>query len=110
GFVVEADVAARDWHVERAAGLGDPFDRLDELPHDLGTLGVAEVQAVGRADRHAAGAGDVSRRLRDGEHRAPAGIQVDVAAVAVGRDRERAVRPFDAYDAGAHTGGREGVG
>ena len=52
GLVVEADVAAGDRHVERAARVGDALDGLDELPHDLGPLGVAEVQAVGGADRH----------------------------------------------------------
>ena len=53
GLVVEADVAAGDRDVERAARLGDALDRLDELPHDLRPLRVAEVQAVGGADRHA---------------------------------------------------------
>ena len=53
GLVVEADVAAGNRRIEGAARLGDPFDRLDELPHDLGTFGIAEVQAVGRTDRHA---------------------------------------------------------
>ena len=85
GLVVEADVAAGDRDVQRAARVGHAFDRLDELPHDLGPLGVAEVQAVGRADRDAAGAGDVARRLGDRQHRAAPRIEVAVAAVAVGR-------------------------
>ena len=51
GLVVEADVATGDRHVERPARFGNARDRLDELPHDLGPLGVAEVQAVGGADR-----------------------------------------------------------
>src|SRR6185436_18573167 len=40
GFVVEADIAAGDGHVERTAGLGNAFDGLHELPHDLGLLRV----------------------------------------------------------------------
>ena len=70
GFVVEADVAAGDRHVERAAGVADAADGFADLPHDLGPLGIAEVQVVGRADRLAAGARDVARRFGHGEHRA----------------------------------------
>ena len=61
GLVVEADVAAGDRDVERPAGRAHALDRARELPHDLGPLRVAEVEAVGRADRQAAGAGDVAR-------------------------------------------------
>ena len=50
---------------ERLARLRHPLDRLGELPADLGLLGVAEVEAVGEAERLAAGAGDVARRLED---------------------------------------------
>ena len=45
-LVVEADVAADDREVERHARLAHPVDHLRELPHHLGVLGVAEVQAV----------------------------------------------------------------
>ena len=38
GLVVEADVAAGDRDVQRAAGLADAFDRLGELPHDFRPL------------------------------------------------------------------------
>ena len=62
-LVVEADVAAGDRDVERAARRANTLDRARELPHDLRPLGIAEVQAVGRADRQAAGARDVPRRL-----------------------------------------------
>src|SRR5437763_799807 len=56
GLVVEGDVAAHDREIERAAGLGHPVDTADELAHDLGPLGIAEIHAVrrrqwARADR-----------------------------------------------------------
>ena len=87
---------------ERAARLADAFDRLRELPHDRRPLGIAEVQAVGRAERPRAGARDVARRLGHGQHRAAVRIEVAVAAVAVDRHRQRAVGALDAHDAGAH--------
>ena len=71
GFVVEADVAAGDRDVERPARVADAADRFADLPHDLRPLGIAEVEVVGRADRLAAGARDVARRLGDGEHARP---------------------------------------
>ena len=110
GLVVEADVAAGNRHVERAARLGDSLDRLDQLPHDLGPLWIAEVQAVGRADRDRAGAGDVPRRFRDRQHRAAPGIEVAVPAVAIRRNRQPACRPLDADDAGAEASGGDRVG
>ena len=47
GLVVEADVAAGDRDVERAAGGANALHGLRELPHDLRLLGVAEVEVVG---------------------------------------------------------------
>ena len=66
GLVVERDVARDDRDAERARRGRDPVDRLRELPGDLGFLGIAEVEAVGQAERLPAGAGDVSRRAEDG--------------------------------------------
>ena len=54
GLVVEAHVAAGDRRLERAARVGHPADRLGELPHHLGPLRVAEVQAVGDRERRRA--------------------------------------------------------
>ena len=51
GLVVEADVAADDRDAERPARLGHAVDRLGELPHHLGMLGVAEVEAVDERER-----------------------------------------------------------
>ena len=59
GLVVEADVAAGDRRIEEAAGFGHAFDGFHELRHDLGPLGVAEVEAVGGGDAAA------RRRSRD---------------------------------------------
>ena len=75
-LVVQADVAAGDRHAERAAGLADALDGLRELPHDRGPLGVAEVEAVGRAERTGAGAGDVARRFGHREHRAAPRVEI----------------------------------
>ncbi len=65
GVVVERDVARHDRDAERLGSLRHPLDRLGELPADLGLLGVAEVEAVGEAERLAADAGDVAGRLED---------------------------------------------
>ena len=101
-LVVEADVAAGDRHGERAAGGADAFNRPGELPHDLRPLRVAEIQAVGGAERPAAGAGDVARRFSDRQDGAPIGVEVAVAAVAIDRHRQCALRALDSDDAGTH--------
>ena len=89
GLVVEADVAAGDRHVERAAGVADAAHGLAELPHDLGPLRVAEVEVVGAANRFGARAGDVARGLGHRQHRAAIRVEIAVAAVAVDRHGER---------------------
>ena len=48
GFVVEADIAARDRRPKMAASLADSLDGLDQLGHDLRLFRIAEVQAIGR--------------------------------------------------------------
>ena len=52
-LVVEAHVAPDHREAEGEAGLGHAVDGLGQLPHDLGVLGVAEVEAVDH--RHAGG-------------------------------------------------------
>ena len=64
GLVVERHVSRDDRNPQLVRGLGDPVDRLRQLPADLGLLGVAEVQAVGERERLAARAGDVERRAK----------------------------------------------
>ena len=90
-LVVEADVPADDREAERPAGLGHPVDRLRELPHHLGVLGVAEVQAVHERERPGPDAGQVEHRL--GHHRGRAGPRVDRAPAVVAVGGERQARP-----------------
>ena len=59
-----------------------------ELPHHLGVLGRAEVQAVGDRERHGAGGGDVAVGLGERELRAGVRVELGEAAVAVGRERD----------------------
>ena len=108
-LVVEAHVAARHRRVEPAAGLGEAGHRLAELPHDLGVLGVPEVEAVGDRQRLRARAGDVSRGLGQRQRRPGVGVEVAEAAVAVGRDRYPLLRPLDPHDRGVRTGRHDGV-
>src|SRR5438067_1409226 len=103
GLVVEADVAARNRHVERSTRLANPFDRLCELPHDRRAFRVAEVQAIGRAERPGAGARDVPGRFSHGEHRAPMRIEVAVPAVPIDRQSQRAIGAAHTNDARAHS-------
>ena len=109
-FVVETDVAAGDRYAQRATGRTHALHGLRELPHDRRTLGIAEVQAIGRRQRTSAGARHVARRLGDREHGAVVRIEVTVAAVAVDRHRQRAFGAFDAHDAGTHAGQIDRVG
>ena len=109
GLVVQAHVAAGDRDVQRAACFGDALDGLGELPHDVGPLRVAEVQAVRRAHREGARAGHVARRLGDRQPRALARVEVAVAAVAVHGERQRPPGALDAHHARTHARGRDGV-
>ena len=110
GFVVKADVAAGDRHLQGPARVADAADGLADLPHDLRALGIAEVEVVGRANRLCARARDVSRRLGDGEHRALIRIQITEPPVAIDRNGEAAARVLDADDGRRHAGLRDGVG
>ena len=74
-----------------AARLGHAVDDLGELPHHLGVLGVAEVEAVDERARSAPAHDDVARGFEHREPAAGARVEPAEAAVAVGRERERAV-------------------
>ena len=123
--VVEADVAADDGDVERPAGLGHAVDGLRQLPHDLGVLGVAEVEAVDQGHGPGPGAGHVEGRLGHGHGRARAGGRARTSGVGVGgegqapaarragparpgaaRRRPRPGPPRCSGRAGGRTGGR----
>ena len=94
-LVVEAHVAAGHRRAERLAGVAHPADRLGELPHHLGPLGVAEVQAVRDRDRPRAGDRDVARRLGDRVHRAQVRVEPAEPALPVARDDRALQRARD---------------
>ena len=98
--VVEGDVAADHRDPERFARLAHPVDHLGELPHHLGVLRVAEVEAVHERERPRAGARDVARRFEHHEPRADARVEVAEARLAVGRERERLGRALHAQHRG----------
>ena len=109
GFVVKADVARDDRHVQRRAGLADPFQRADELAHDLGLFGVAEVQVVGGGKGQGADGGQVAVGLG---HRLPAALDrvgLDVARRHVRGEGQRLGGAMDAHHAGVVRGGHGGV-
>ena len=110
GLVVEADVAAGDRQAELAAAVGQAADGLGELPHDLGLLRGAEVQAVGDGQRLGAGDGDVAVGLGEVQLRAGVRVEPGVAGVAVEGQRDAAVGVLvDADDAGVLGLGEHGV-
>ena len=104
GLVVEADVPADDRDGEGGAGLAHALDHLGELPHHLGVLGVAEVQAVDQGDGPGADAGDVARRLEHGEPPAGAGVETAEPSLAVGGKGQGAVRPLQPQHGGVGAG------
>ena len=109
-LVVEADVAAHDREVERAAGFAHAFEAADELRHDLGPLGVAEVEAVGDRERPGADRAEVAVGFGDGLLSALIGVGVAVARGAVGGDRQRLLRAVDADHRGVAAGALDRVG
>ena len=94
--VVEADVAADDGDLEGQARLGHAVDGLRQLPHHLGVLGVAEVEAVDEGHGPGPGAGHVERRLGHGHGRARRGSsahQRGLESVEMARPRSLGGRP-----------------
>src|SRR5690348_15507025 len=51
GLVVERDIAGDDGEVERTTVVADAAYAVDELPHDLQALGIAEIKIVGDRER-----------------------------------------------------------
>ena len=87
-FVIKADIAPRDWDFELLAGFGDPIDRLRKLPHDVGLLRIAKIQAVGPANGSSTGARHIACGFSHGVHGTKAGIEVAPASVAIKSHRE----------------------
>ena len=110
-FVVEADIATGDGNFKLFARFGDAVDHLRELPHDVRLLRVAEVEAVGCADRRSSRASHVARGFGDGVHRTQARIEIAPASVAIERHGEAALRSFDTDHPGiARAGTFHGIG
>ena len=65
GLVVERDIARDDGEGQRPARLGHALDAADEFAHDLRSLGIAEIQAVGDGERLGAGGGEIAPGFRD---------------------------------------------
>src|SRR5262249_59328007 len=93
---VEADVPGDDRYLQLPARGGQAPGRFRELPQDLRPLGIAEVEAIGEAERLAADARDVSSALGDGQPRAFEWVEEDEARVAIDGQGERAVGALDA--------------
>ena len=88
GLVVEADVATDHRQVEGPTGLAHPVDRLRQLPHHLGVLGVAEVEAVDEGEGAGADRRQVHDRLDNGGSGTHTRIDRAPTVVAVGRERQ----------------------
>src|SRR5690606_30444406 len=106
----EADVAAHDREVERAAGLGHAVDGAHDLAHDLGPLGVAEVQVVGDGDRLGADRGQVAPGLRHRLLAALIGVVLHIARGAVAGHGQRLAAAVYPHHAGVVAGGAVGQG
>ena len=78
-----------DGDAEGPARLGHAVDRLGQLPHHLGVLGVAEVQAVDDGERPGADAGEVQHRLGHDQRGAEPRVDGAPAVVAVGGEGQR---------------------
>src|SRR5690606_9689196 len=94
GLVIERNVAARDGYLQSEARVRESFYRSGELPHDLGVLGAAEVQAVRHRGGHGTRSCDVAVRFGERELRPNEGVKLAVAAVGVGRERDAEPRLF----------------
>ena len=115
-FVVEADVASGDGSVEGGARFDQAIDGFAELPHHFGLFGAAEIQAIRGGDGPRAAASHIAGRFGHRVHGSHAGIQLTPAAVAVGREGQRALhgsrfRIFDTHHCRvARAGTRQSVG
>ena len=91
-LVVEAHVAADDRDAEGPTGPTQAVDGLGELPHHLGVLGIAEVEAVDDGQGPGAHAGQVQDRLGDYQGRAGTRVHGTPPMVAVGAHGQAAAR------------------
>ena len=66
GLVVQRHIARHHRVVESEASLPHALDRADQFAHDFGSLGVAEIQIVGKRQRVGADRGEVAPALGNG--------------------------------------------
>src|SRR6266516_7182881 len=65
GFVVQANVTACHRYFKKAASLGKPLNRLDDLAHNLGPLRIPEIEIVSCGDWQRANCRQISAALSD---------------------------------------------
>ncbi len=95
-LVVEADVAADDGEPQRQAGLGHAVDGFGQLPHHLGMLGIAEVEAVHDGHRRGSRAGQVEGRLGHRRRGARPRVQGAPGGIGVGGEGQSPLRRREA--------------
>ena len=86
--IVERDVSAGHGHAHLLAGVRKPGDRLDELPHGIRVLRRTEVQAVGDRQRLRAHGANVAVRLGQSLAGALVWVELRVAPVGIGGNRD----------------------
>ena len=68
------DVPADNGNAESPAGIGNAFDGQHELPHNVLSFGISEIQAIRNPDGLCPGAREVPGRFRYGQ--GPAHVRV----------------------------------
>src|SRR6202521_1768194 len=105
-FVIKADIAAGNRRIKFLAGFGDPVNHLRKLPHNVRLFWIAEVEAVGSADRSRSGASYFAGGFGDRVHGPETRIEIAPSAVAVERHGQSAIGALDADDASIARSGR----
>src|SRR5882757_4262311 len=90
-LVVEADVAAGDRRVKRAASLGEAFDALAQLPEIFRFVRIAEIEIVGHRHWPRTAADKIPGRLGDRHHGALTRLNPAEDRVAIGGGGEKLI-------------------
>ena len=99
GFVIQRHVARYDGHVQRGNRFADAFQRANELAHDLGLFGVAEVKVVGGRQRQRPHGAEVAVGFGHGLFAAFDRVRLDVAGRHIRGKGDRLVGAMHAHDA-----------